>query len=118
MYWGITFKTEIRLIGTVCLWNISQEKKSVEIGYELLPVYQGQGIMQEALQTVISYAFNEIKAVTIEAVLHKDNARSVNLLLKHQFKREMGNEKGQTGTGNMINYSLSVINVKSPGKEG
>src|SRR5476651_1711851 len=31
LYWAITFKD--KLIGTICLWNISKDKLNIEIGF-------------------------------------------------------------------------------------
>ncbi len=41
VYWAITLKNNPALIGTICLWNISPEKSSVELGYSLHPDFQG-----------------------------------------------------------------------------
>src|SRR5689334_22761800 len=46
IFWAITLPHEDRLIGTICLWNIADDKTTAEIGYELLPGYQGKGLMQ------------------------------------------------------------------------
>jgi ribosomal-protein-alanine N-acetyltransferase len=91
--WGVSLKQAPELlIGTICLWNISREKRSVEIGYELLPAYQGKGIMQEALPAVIQYGFDIIKTEIIEAVFHKDNLQSARLLEKNHFRPQAINE--------------------------
>ena len=33
--WGITRKESNDLIGTICLWNFSADKKTAEVGYDL-----------------------------------------------------------------------------------
>lgn len=38
-YWGISLKDQQNLIGTICLWNFSEDRKEAEVGYELLPDY-------------------------------------------------------------------------------
>jgi ribosomal-protein-alanine N-acetyltransferase len=48
-YWGISLKDHPNLIGTICLWNFSEDRKKAEVGYELLPEYHRKGIMSEAL---------------------------------------------------------------------
>jgi ribosomal-protein-alanine N-acetyltransferase len=107
LYWGICFKNELEILGTVCLWNISLEKQTVEIGYELLPSMQGQGIMQEALPAVIRFAFDRMQISMIEAVLHRDNIRSINLLLKNYFSlNEMG-ENSIIEKDNIVTYTLT-----------
>src|SRR5580704_10374149 len=60
-YWAISLKDEHPLIGTICLWNIDQENSTVELGYELLPANQGRGLMSEAVEKVIDFAFAELK---------------------------------------------------------
>jgi [ribosomal protein S5]-alanine N-acetyltransferase len=60
-------------VGTICLFGFSDEHSNCEIGYELLTNFQGQGIMKEATEKVIDYAFKTIKVQKIEACLHRDN---------------------------------------------
>ena len=66
LYWGITLRDKNILIGTICLYGFSDENDNCEIGYELLTDFQGQGIMMEAVEKVIDYAFNTIKVKKIE----------------------------------------------------
>ncbi|MGQ0737594.1 MAG: GNAT family N-acetyltransferase [Bacteroidota bacterium] len=89
-YWGITVKDEPGLIGTICLWNISADRKTVELGYELHPDQQGKGYMNEAIKAVIDYAFQTGGFSNLEAYTHKDNEASTKLLLKHQFVLQSG----------------------------
>ena len=85
LYWAITLKNKNELVGTICLYGFSDEHDTCEIGYELLPNYQGKGIMKEAVEKVIGYAFYTIRVNKIEAFLHRDNLTSVNLLEKLSF---------------------------------
>ncbi len=85
LYWVISLKENHALIGTICLWNYSPDRKTAELGYELSPGQQGKGLMQEALQAVIRYAFDKAGFATLEAYTHKDNLASTRLLLKQGF---------------------------------
>ena len=85
LYWAITLSDKNILVGTICLFGFSDENDKCEIGYELLTNFQGQGIMKEAVEKVIDYAFNTIKVHKIEAVFHKDNQSSIKLLKKFSF---------------------------------
>lgn len=87
LYWAIMFKENLSLIGTICLWNISKENYTAEIGYELIPDYHGKGIMQEAFLKVIEYGFENMKLKRIEAYTHTDNESSIKLLVKNNFKK-------------------------------
>jgi len=86
MYWAVTLTDSKTFVGTVCLFSFSDEHDSCEIGYELLKKFQGQGLMQEALVKVIAHCFQVIKVKTLEAIVHKNNHASINLLKKLPFK--------------------------------
>ncbi len=86
LYWAITRKSEDRLMGTVCLFNLSVESHTCEIGYELLRNHQGQGIMTEAVKEVMAFAGDVLGVTTFEAFTHQDNQRSIQLLEKLNFK--------------------------------
>jgi ribosomal-protein-alanine N-acetyltransferase len=83
--WGITLKNNPKVIGTICLWNFSENKKTAEVGYDLDPEYQRIGIMNEALNSIIDFGFNKLKLDTIEAFTHKENENSKKLLAKNEF---------------------------------
>ena len=83
-YWGITLKENGEMIGAICLWNSSADRKSAELGYELHPDYQGKGYMDEAIKEVIGFAFRS-GFTSLEAYTHRDNLASTKLLLKHGF---------------------------------
>ena len=85
LYWAITLGDRNILVGTICLFGFSDENNKCEIGYELLTNFQGQGIMKEAAQKVIDYAFNTIQVQKIEAFIHRDNQNSIKLLEKLSF---------------------------------
>ena len=85
LYWAITLSDRNILVGTICLYGFSDGNDNCEIGYELLTNFQGQGIMKEAVEKVIDYAFYTIKVQKIEAFLHRDNQSSINLLEKLSF---------------------------------
>ena len=88
-YWGIAQKNEEgKLIGTICIWNISVENSSAEIGFVLHPDYQGMGLMNEAVQTVLDFSFSKLKLLSIEAEVHHDNLASKKLLKKKGFLKE------------------------------
>jgi ribosomal-protein-alanine N-acetyltransferase len=85
-YWAVTLKTNLKLIGTITLWNISDEDEKAEIGYELLPEFQKKGYMQEAVSKVIDFGFNAIHLKSIEAYTHPLNHNSSALLKRNRFR--------------------------------
>ena len=88
IYWAITLTNNDKLVGTICLFNFSNENDQAEIGYELLPDFQGQGIMQEAISKVIAFGFDVLGLKTIEAYTHLENENSSRLLEKYNFKKQ------------------------------
>jgi ribosomal-protein-alanine N-acetyltransferase len=107
LYWGITLSDKNILVGTICLFGFSDENYNCEIGYELLTNFQGQGIMKEAVQKVIEYAFNTIKVKKIEASLHRDNLSSIKLLEKFSFSNS--NESDKTNPELIFFYLTNSI---------
>lgn len=86
LYWAICLDVKEVLVGTICLWNFSDDGTTAEIGYELHPVYHGKGIMNEALQEVLHYGFQTLCLQSVEAFTHHQNERSIYLLLQNKFK--------------------------------
>ena len=84
--WVITLIGDAKLIGTILYWHIEWEKNKAEIGYELLPEYQGKGIMTEALEKVVEFGFEQLKFKIINADPNKKNDKSIRLLEKLGFK--------------------------------
>jgi [ribosomal protein S5]-alanine N-acetyltransferase len=103
-YWAISLSETKQLVGTICLYDFSNEKNSCEIGYELITKFQGQGIMQEAAQAVIEYVFQILKIKKILACTHYENLSSVNLLLKLNFLKPIQTDKENP---NLIIFSLT-----------
>jgi ribosomal-protein-alanine N-acetyltransferase len=86
IFWAIRQKGQAPLIGTICLWNIAEDNSTADIGYELLPLFQGQGVMQEVIPMVIAYGFEKIGLLSIEAELSPRNVKSLKLLEKCNFQ--------------------------------
>ncbi len=112
VYWGISLKDRPSLIGTICLWNFSEDRKTAEVGYELLPEYHRQGLMSEALKAVLDYGFNELQLHEILAMTSKFNENSKGLLLKHHFILEEGRED----EGFPDNVIFSIKNTSGNGE--
>lgn len=85
-FWAIKLRDYSTFIGTICLWNFSQDKKSAEVGYELLPTFAGLGYMDEALKAVISFAKGR-KFTTLEAYTNEENLSSIKLLRRNGFQQ-------------------------------
>jgi len=100
-YWSISEKSNPEMVGSICLWNFSKDKKTAEIGYDLNPKFQQKGIMNEALKSVLEFGFENLKLEVIEAFTHKENASSKKLLERNKFKLIRG-RKDEDNKDNII----------------
>ncbi|MFF2755566.1 GNAT family N-acetyltransferase [Psychrobacillus sp. NPDC058041] len=107
--WAIEHKQTKKVIGTISIWNLNKEEKSGELGYGIIPAYQGQGLMRESLLRVIEYGFEVMNLEKIQAYTEENNRPSISLLEKCDFV-EIGrvNEQGYTNNKDycMIVYQL------------
>lgn len=85
IYWGITKKEEQEIIGTITLWQITKDGLKAEIGFELLPKFQGVGVMKEIVPEVIRFAFEEMKLIMIEGEVDPYNIKSIKLMEQFGF---------------------------------
>lgn len=86
--WAIRIKETNQFIGTIGLNNLNPKAKKAEIGYELHPDYWRQQLMQEAIHSVLNYAFTELDLYRIGAVTFPENTSSNRLLEKLGFTVE------------------------------
>jgi len=91
--WAIALKDDLKIIGTICYWNIEPENDRAEIGYILHPGLHAKGLMSEAVSAVIPYGFDVMELQTIVADLHEKNTASVSLLKRRGFVKESVSEK-------------------------
>lgn len=107
--WAISLK-DGPMIGSICLWNIVAEEAQAEIGYELLPHFQGRGFMQEAVAAVLAYGFVQMHLQKIGATLDKRNLPSLKLLEKYGFVQDKTySDKEET----LISYILNSQIIES-----
>ncbi|WP_228530406.1 GNAT family N-acetyltransferase [Tamlana sp. I1] len=104
IYWKITEKNTDIMLGSICLWNFSEDRKTAEIGFDLRPKYQGKGIMNESLNSIIEFGFEKLNLESIEAYTHYKNESSKRLLQRNGFELVSG-KKDKDNENNII-YKL------------
>ncbi|MDT3404180.1 GNAT family N-acetyltransferase [Mucilaginibacter terrae] len=57
----------------------------LDIGYALLPQYEGNGYAYEAAAATVEYSFNQLNQQTLAAITNIQNQRSIKLLNKLGF---------------------------------
>lgn len=88
MWWALEHKADGKMIGRCELSHVDREDKRAEISFALHREYWRQGIMTEAMQRTLDYAFNTMQLNRIYAVTLTDNIASHALLEKLGFQRE------------------------------
>lgn len=112
VFWGIALINNQKIVGTICLWNISKEDETADVGFELMPEFQGMGIMQEAFFEVIKYGFGTLRVKKLAGWVHSQNSRSISLLTKFNFVRDECEEEkaDKSELANLMIYALSAEN--------
>lgn len=75
-----------KVIGTISIWNIDKKQRTAELGYGIIPDYQGKGLMKEALLSTVDYGFNVMKLESLDAYTEVKNISSNKLLNNCKFK--------------------------------
>jgi ribosomal-protein-alanine N-acetyltransferase len=90
IWWAICLASQggQSLVGACGIYDIDDYNRNADIGYWLLPEYWGTGIMQECLQRVLTYGFQDKQLHRIEAEVEHGNLASVRLLQKLDFRWE------------------------------
>lgn len=86
--WGIEYKDNSKLIGTCGFFAFNEDARKAELGYELNSIYQGRGLMSEALGAILRYIFAETDINRVEAYVEPLNIASRKTLEKLGFTKE------------------------------
>jgi len=73
------------LCGGVGFKGPPDERGMVEIGYSVLPEFQGQGLATEAVAGIVQWAKQQPEVREIEAETNTDNEASIRVLEKNSF---------------------------------
>ena len=80
--WGIEYKENGRLIGTVDFVSWQPKHNSAELGYVLSQPYWGKGITTEATKKLIQFGFDHMDLVRIQARCFVENIGSERVMEK------------------------------------
>jgi ribosomal-protein-alanine N-acetyltransferase len=109
--WAITYKNNTKLIGIIGHYRIKSEHFRAEIGYMILPEYNGKGIVSEAVKEVVTYGFNEMKLHSIEAIIDPENFGSEKVLQKCGFVKEAHLKENEFYEGRFLDTVIySILN--------
>jgi len=88
MKWGLALRESDSLIGTTTLFDLNLDNGRAEIGYAMGRAYWGKGYMHEALEALVSHAFEVLQMRRLEADVDPRNTASIRTLERLGFQRE------------------------------
>jgi RimJ/RimL family protein N-acetyltransferase len=83
--WRVSLKDTNEPIG-MCGLLQRDYLQHLDIGFALLPEYEGKGYAYEAAEAVLQFAVKELKAATVAAITMPDNEHSLRLLQRLGFE--------------------------------
>lgn len=109
--WLIQEKKSHKMIGAIRLEKYDAKAASAEIGYFLSKVYWGQGLMPEALKTIVFLAFQEFGLKKLVIITHLENEASQKVAQKAGFKlkkRFKGSDKHSHKVRDYLHYQITI----------
>ncbi len=88
--WAIVYEPDHYVVGSVGLHKTARPEatQTRELGYVMNPRYWNRGIMHEAIEAVLSFAFTEMKLLRVIVCHFSENARSKKVILGSGFRYE------------------------------
>lgn len=86
--WILCTHESTEMMGYIGFWRMEKENFRTEVGYMMRKQFEGQGWMSEALQLLVTHAFESMGFHSICADVNPMNARSIRLLERNGFVRE------------------------------
>ena len=86
--WGIALQDDDQLIGTCGFNEWSRGHRWAELAYDLAPAHWGRGLMRQAVDAVLQWAYGEDHVDRVHAFVRVDNRRSERFLERSRFVRE------------------------------
>ena len=111
-WWSIKLKKTNKIIGTICVHNISLSRRTCEVGYGINPDYWGNGFFTETLKGLSKIILKKNRFLRCQAITSKNNPSSVYGLIKCGFNKEGVMKKFYRS--NKLNKSFdAVIHAKT-----
>ncbi|KGA98602.1 GCN5 family N-acetyltransferase [Alkalihalobacillus alcalophilus ATCC 27647 = CGMCC 1.3604] len=107
--WGIVFKANGKLIGTIDFVSWQVKHRIAELGYVISPDYWGQGITTEAANELIKFGFHQMELIRIQARCFVENKGSERVMEKIGMSFEGTIRKGMLVKGKHADIKMYSI---------
>lgn len=86
--WGVVHKSNLKFIGTCGFISWVPHHHRAEIAYALSRKFWGQGLMTEAVRTVVAFGFRTMQLNRVQAVCEVENIASARVMEKVGMRYE------------------------------
>jgi RimJ/RimL family protein N-acetyltransferase len=114
MQFVIVLRDGERPIGTLAVFHFEESVGSAEIGYVLGREYWGKGLMKEALDAFVEFAFETLGLKRLEAELDPRNGASVKVLARVGFSNEGRRRRNYLSKGEVTDTGLYGMLSQDP----
>ncbi len=88
--WAVEYKKSGRMIGMINCHRRDLREKRVDVGWLILPEFQGKGLMNEAARALLRHLFDDLGVHKVEALIRAENKPSAALAKRLGFRLEGG----------------------------
>ena len=88
--WAVEEKKSRKVAGMINYHRRDMREKRADMGWLLLPVFQGKGYMAEAGRAVLRHVLDDLGVHKVEAQIRRENKPSANLARRLGFRLEGG----------------------------
>ena len=110
--WGIELKEDNQLIGSIGIVRLDNQIKSVHVGFCIGQKWWGKGIMSEALEKLMDYFFNEIKANRVDSRHDPRNIGSGKVMQNCGMLYEGTVKQGDWNNQGICDYSIYGLTLE------
>lgn len=83
--WAVMSPSQNELIGLCKLYQLNDKHQSASVGFTLGRAHWGNGLMTDALHTMLRFAFETLNLRRLEAFTHPQNSRAHSVLQRQGF---------------------------------
>lgn len=114
--WAVANKVDNKVIGLISFHRIEKHNYRAEIGYMILPQYQGKGLVSEGIKTLLKFGFEKLGLNSVFAIINPLNIASEMVLQRNGFKKEAYFIENEFHNGVFVDtvfYSLTKRNFNN-----
>ena len=107
--WAIVRKEDNQFMGEIALVHYNETTNEIELGYHIGKAFRGCGYMQEALNRILKFAFEELGLDSVYALILNNNDSSQKVVKSNnlEYSETIMNYKDDVYEGPIDKYSIN-----------